>query len=200
MAVQDPEQILVAGNLRLHSAAVGTTLPTELPVPAVGATPEDLKLDAAFNEVGFTSPEGSVMNYTPSTEGIPVHQRLLAARTIVTGVEANAQFVLREWTTEAVKLGFGGGTVSEPTAGVFRYDPPDPGTITEFTFVLDLYDEYGTWRWVFERAIATGTMTVNFVKTAAADLPVTLTMQAGNTVDAGFYALTDWASLDPAGS
>ena len=194
MAVQDPEQILVAGNLRLHSAPVGTTLPTALP------TTGNLNLDGAFNEVGFTSPDGSVMNYTPSTEGIPVHQRLLAARTIVTGVEANAQFVLREWTTEAVQLGFGGGTVSEPSAGLFRYDPPDPGTITEFTFVLDLFDEYGTWRWVFERAIATGTMTVNFVKTAAVDLPVTLTMQAGNTVDAGFYALTDWAGLDPAGS
>lgn len=200
MAVQDPEQILVAGNLRLHAAPVGTTLPTALPVPAVGITPEALNLAPEFNEVGFTSPDGSVMNYTPTTEGIMVHQRLLAARTIVTGVEASAQFVLREWTTESVRLGFGGGTVTEPSGGLYRYDPPAPGTINEFTAVLDLFDEYGTWRWVFERVIATGTMSVNFVKTAAADLPVTLTVQAGNTVPAGFYGLTDWAGLEPEGS
>ena len=43
---QDPSNILVAGNLRISTAPLGTTLPTALPTD-----PSTLNLDAAFKDL-----------------------------------------------------------------------------------------------------------------------------------------------------
>ena len=76
---QDPSNILVAGNLRISTAPLGTTLPTTLPTD-----PSTLNLDAAFKDLGYTSPDGSKFTTTRTTEGIQVHQERGNVRTLVT--------------------------------------------------------------------------------------------------------------------
>lgn len=187
---QDPKNILVAGNLRISTAPLGTTLPTGLPTDA-----NTLNLDAAFKDLGYTSPDGSTFTTTRSTEGIPVHQERGNVRTIVTDELTQASFVLREWNRATITAAFGGGTITEPSPGVYRYEPPSPEVINEFSAVLDLFDGDQIWRFVLRRVMVSNSPESNFIRTGAADLPITLdALVAGGGVR-NWYALTNWVGL-----
>ena len=187
---QDPKNILVAGSLQLHWAPLGTTLPTALPTDA--NTPN---LDAAFRELGFTSPDGSTFTTTRTTEGIQVHQERGNVRTIVTDELTQASFVLREWNADTVKVAFGGGVITQPQPGLFKYEPPPSEEINEFSAVFDLFDGDQIWRFVLRRAMVSNSPESNFVRTGSADLPITLDALVAGGGERNWYLLTNWSGM-----
>lgn len=183
---QDVQQIRVAGNLQVHLAAAGSTMPVGLPTDL--DTPN---LDAAFTQVGFTSPDGSTFTVDRQTQDIFVHQRFGPVRTVVTSETNQLAFVAREWSRTAMKAAFGGGTFSNLGGGVVRYDPPMPGTLNEFALVLDLFDGDAIERYCVARAALTGSMDISFGREAATDLPTTFSCLTGAADEGNWYRLTN---------
>ena len=104
-------------------------------------------------------------------------------------------FVLREWSRRTVQLAFGGGTVTT-TAGPpahYRYDPPAPEELDQRAVGIEWKDGTLTYRLIMVKAIVTEAVETNVVRTAAADLPITLGM-IGSSGVAPWYIRTN----DPA--
>lgn len=180
---KDTDEIVVAPNGTIWVAPVGTTAPaTEVAAPAAG-----------WVDLGYASEDGVTFNDARTLEAIPVWQLFHAARRIVTEVETTISFVLRQWNKETVPLAFGGGTVSTPTAGHFKYVPPAAGAIDDRALMVDWVDGSKHYRLVVPKGTATDAVETNLTRTAAADLPIGFSVLGTDGVDP-WYLLTD----DPA--
>ena len=174
MAEENVEEIRVAGTLKVYSAPDDTDLPDPLEFPDAATYDADNGLDAAYELVGFTSPDGSQFSDSKTTTKIMVHQRFRGARTIVTEVASSAQFVMRQWNGASVTLGFGGGEVTSPTADVYVYTPPAPEDLQHRIIAMDSIAGDIIQRFIIKRGMVTGDTTVAFARTEASDLPVTI--------------------------
>lgn len=199
MAEQNVEQVRVATTLRVQVAPEGTTLPTTVPADAA-AYASDPELDAAFVEVGFTSPDGSQFTDSKTTTGIPVHQRFRPVRTIVTEVASTVAFVMRQYDKDSFKLGFGGGEFTDVGDGVTRYDPPDPSVIDRRVVVLDAFDGDIIDRYVIKRGVISGDVTAGFTRSAASDIPVTLAADEATDGQAWYFLTNDPEFAEGVGS
>lgn len=177
---KDVDEIVVGANGTVWVAPVGTTAPaTEIAAPAAG-----------WVDMGYTSEDGATVSDSKTLEQIPVWQLFYAARRIITERDLNIAVVLRQWSGEKVKLAFGGGEVTEPTADHFKYTPPSPGEIDERAYMLDWVDGTKHYRLVIPRCMVTENVETNIVRTAAADLPITVGILGSDGVDP-WYLLTD---------
>lgn len=184
----DTDSVLIAGNGSLHTAPVGSTLPTDV----------STALDAAFIDVGWISDEGATLSVSKDMEPVPVWQQFEPVKYVVTSSDTTISATLRQWDQNTVRLAFGGGTVEETSvgSGVFRYEPPGPEEIDERAIVLTwLYDTY-TYRFVAPRALITEGVESTFVRSAPSDLPITLGL-LGTAGVKTFSILTNDPSFTP---
>ena len=165
-----PQSTIVGGTHYLHLAPVGTTLPDD--VPDEGAEAGD-DLDAAFLFAGATDEgAGSVFSVEKTTTDLRASQILEVYRTIINASKSSVTAALVDWSAAAISIANGGGEFRSTPNGV-AYEPPADGTIEETSAVLTILDG-GYWtRFVLERGIVAGSMSVNLVKTAFATMPIT---------------------------
>lgn len=189
MAEETAEALIVAGNAHIHVAPVGTTLPST----------EDEQLASAFVDLGFTTNDGIQFSNTRTVEGIRPHQRFRPVRYIVTEQDSTVGFSMMQWDADTVPLAFGGGQVTEPTPGTYRYEPPAPETLDERSVVADVLDGEVIWRFVLARAMVTNDVEATFGRTTNADLPITLGVMEPSSGPV-WYALTNADVMDPSGS
>jgi len=164
---QNSEQIKVAANGGLYLAKFDSEpkLPTDV----------ETALDKAFNEVGFASEDGVTFNKSEEVEDVMVWQKQTAARKLVTKRDFGASTSLAQWNRDTVALAFGGGSWSEPKAGVYRFDPPnDYDPLTDWVAVLETIDGERKDRYVIEKCNITGDVETQAVRNAAMMLPVAL--------------------------
>lgn len=192
---ENPKDIHVSNYFRVSRAPVGTTLPTNVLVPADGPSPEVTNLDAAFTNLGYTSPDGSLFRVSQTTEGIPVHQQPGNVRLLQTETIEQIQTVFREYTRETWLASFGGGTFSSPSSGITRYDPPGFGHVEESAWVLDSIDGDQAFRIVIPRGTVSSGTESAFARNAASDLPVTIDALIPGGGASNFYILTNAAGL-----
>jgi hypothetical protein len=181
------DNIVVGSGGSIYVAPLGTSMPTDLASP----------LNAAFVDVGYISEDGITLTAATEVTDVNAFQSLLPVRKIVTGRSFDLSFVLREWTEANVVLAFGGGDVTEPTAGVYRYDPPAAGDgLYERALVVEWQDGTKNYRLCVERGVVTEAVETNVSRTGAADLPITFSVldSSGTT----YYLLTDDPAMDPA--
>lgn len=179
----DVDQIVVGANGKLWTAPVGTAAPAD----------EDAAPGAGWVELGFASEDGATLTDSRTLEPIPVWQLFYPARRIVTERDFSVAFVLRQWSADTVSLAFGGGTITEPSPGHFKYAPPSPEDIDERALMVDWQDGAKHYRLVLPRGVVTENVETNLVRTGAADLPITFGIIGSETGDP-WYLLTD----DPA--
>lgn len=178
--------LVVGSGGSVHIAPVGSTLPTS-PVAA---------LDAAFADVGYISEDGITLSASVDVTDIGAFQSLLPVRKVVTGRAFDLSFVMREWTAENIVFAFGGGTITEPSAGEFRFDPPAAGdALYERAMVVDWQDGDKNYRLVIARGVAAEAIETNITRTGAADLPITFSVLDDNGTT--YYLLTDDPAMDP---
>lgn len=199
MAEENVEEIRVATTLAVYSAPDDAEMPTSVPATK-SAYDSDNELDAAFELLGFTSPEGSQFSDSKTTVKIPVHQRFRGVRTIVTEVGTSAQFVMRQWNAATLNLGFGGVTITEPSSGVYRIEPPAPEELNHRIIVMDAIDGDVINRFVIKRGMVSGDTTVAFARTEASDLPVTIEADEASEGTAWFMLSNDPSYADAVGS
>ena len=169
----DADQILVALNAAVHVAPVGTTLPTD----------SDSALNAAFLELGYTTDDGIQFSDTKTVEDIKAHQSFYPVRRIVTERGSSVSFELEQWNGDTVRLAFGGGTVTEPTSGEYKYVPPDPEDIDERAMVIEWQDGTREYRLVIPRGNVSENVETNLTRKAQAGLPITFAVLGEDATD-----------------
>lgn len=183
MAGQDTAELVVASYGNVYVAPVGTALPTTV----------DGALNAAFFNLGLVNEDGVTFTVSPEIEEFMAWQSRQAVRRELVGQEISIAFALEQWNAENVKLAFGGGQVSEPTPGQYRYDFPDgDDSLDERAIVIDWQDGPNRqYRACFAKANVTDDVETQLVRSALAVLPVTFKVLAANAGASPGYLLAD---------
>lgn len=186
MAWNNSSEITVGQSGQVYVAPVGTALPT---------TPT-ASLNAAFVGLGYLNEDGATVNVNPDFQDFNAWQEFSPVRIDKTAQNAQVSFSLMQWDEDTVPLAFGGGTVTSPSSGVYRYELPTPSTgLDERALILDADDGGEHHRWIFPRVIAVEAVETNYRRSAEALLPITarVLIPTGG-VAAGAY-LTDSAAF-----
>lgn len=161
---QDASEIRVASSGSINVAPVGTTLPT---------TPT-ASLNSAFVELGFTTEDGVTFTDTPTIEEIRAWQSADPVRRLVTQRVLTVAFSLEQVNQENFLVAFGGGTWTQPSAGIYKFTPPAPSDpLAELAMVIraqdgDENDQYTVYRGNITEAIES-----QLTRSAAQLLPIT---------------------------
>jgi hypothetical protein len=183
------DQVVVGAAGRVYVAPVGTTLPTS----------PTATLDSAFADLGYVSEEGVTLAFAVTTEDVIAWQTSFPIRRIGTGFEGSASFTLLQFNADTVAVAFGGGAVTEPTPGVYKYTPPAASDVAEYAAVIEWADGLKDYRWVINRCTVSDGVETNIVRNAAASLPISLSVLGDDGQDP-WYLLTNDPALAPAGS
>lgn len=177
--------VAAAGNVQVANLADTPSLPASTDAP--GAS-----LDASFVDLGYTTEDGASFTATPTVEDINAWQKATPVRRLVTARALTVAFSLEQWNQDTFALAFGGGSWSEPAAGVFRYDPPaDTDALSEYALVIDFADGDRKGRVVVYKANVTEAVETSLTRTGAALLPVTLSALTPDDQDASWYFVGD---------
>lgn len=180
MGAETPEAILIAAGFHIHTAPVGTPIPTDI----------DAALDGDFTDVGYTTDDGAVFTHTPTVNPITMHQSFQPVRYVVASVEDTLSFVLGQWDEDTIPLAFGGGEWTA-TANGWMFEPVDPGTIDERCVVADAVDGDVHWRICMPRVMQQGASSSTLTKSGAAGLACTLGAMAVGSGEKPWSLLTD---------
>lgn len=181
MAINTAE-IRVGASGSVHVAPLGSTAPTD----------SSTALDAAFVELGAITEDGIVLSPSQSIEKIMAWQSGKAVRVVKTSDELSAQFSLMQMNLDTLPLAFGGGTVSEPAVGEFKFVPPAAGTVDERMFVIGWVDGAYTYRLLIPRGMVSETGDIALTKSDSINLDLTVEVLGASPDD--FVIYTD----DPA--
>lgn len=188
---QESKDIKVLASGELYVAPVGAKLPKS----------SDESLDPAFIGLGLVTEDGVTFTSGAEVEDIKSWQKPNPVRRIVTGRSYTAAAQLQQYNRENFGIAFGGGEWSEPEPGVYRYDPPaDSDALAEYVVVIDAQDGDREDRAVIKRATVEGDVETQFVRNAAALLPITFSALTPDDADQPWYYLSNDESFAPAGS
>lgn len=176
----DSDQLVIAGTGTIYVAAVGTSAPTDIVTAFSGS----------WTDLGYTTEDGVTFNTARSIQSIPAWQSDYPVRRKVTSRDSSLGFVLMQWNTANLKLAFGGGAVTEPSAGVFKYVPPDADDLDERAMAVEWIDGSYTYRLIVPKGMVTDDVETNLQKTAEARLPITFGINYAGTGNP-FYILTN---------
>jgi hypothetical protein len=183
---QDTGQIVVGADGEIHTAPLATTAPTT-PTAAYAA---------GWTDAGYATEEGVKFRDTKEVTKLMGWQEFYALRHIVTSKDFQVIFVLRQFNADNVKLALGGGAVTEPSAGIFKYVPPSPESLDERELGITWRDGSKDYRLIIPKGRAIETVETSLVRTDSANLPITFEVLGTSGVDP-FYWLTDDAAFDP---
>lgn len=178
----DPDQLVVASYGEIYIADTGTTLPTS-PTAA---------LNAGFTSLGYVTEDGVTLSVEPEIEEFMAWQSRQAVRRELTGQSITVSFELEQWNTENLLLAFGGGQVTQPSAGVFKYEfPDDEDALQEKAIVVEWKDGQRDWRFVASRGNVTEAVETSLNRSNLAVLPITFQVLDAESGGAPAYILTD---------
>jgi hypothetical protein len=179
MAITAPDQPVVGngelvriGPGKLWVAPFGTALPT-----ALADAP-----NAAFREVGFTT-EGSVVNYSQTSDGVEVAERLRPIKSIITGVELTFEVTLAQLSMDNLALAMNAGpTAITETANERIFVWPKSGGTSRVSMIWQSDDNLE--REVLVKCFAGGDIAIPRRKgVEPAALNITFTVEENSTVE-----------------
>lgn len=151
---------------QVHIGANGTVYigPTNLS----GPTSEASALAAGFYPIGFITEDGLSVQDTKEVNEKGAWQSRYAVKRWVTTRGFVVSFTLEQLNWLTWPFAMGGGTLTEPTAGKYKYVPPAPSELDERQMVIDWSEDTNNYRlW-----IPVGLVTEN----------VEFNVQAGDTI------------------
>jgi hypothetical protein len=184
----DAARTVIPSRTYVYLADVGTTAPTDVTTV----------LAAAWVNVGNTTPDSLNFKTEPQFDSIPSAQSDYPIRRFQTSEDANIQVDLLEWSDTSFQGVYGGGTVTETGvgSGVFKFVPPKIGERAEKAAIIEVIDGTKHYRYIFPRVMQTEGVEQALGKAKEAILPLRMSVQGGDAVDA-WYLLTDDPAFDP---
>jgi hypothetical protein len=179
------EELLVGGTGAIAVAPVGTTLPTAV----------DEALDAAFADLGYTTEDGVTFKDSKEIRLSKAWQAFNALRRTVVSRDTEASMALKQWNSDTLQTGFGGGSVEDLGGGDFIYHPPVESERNEQAIVIDIVDGDEKWRIVIPAAEVTSNTETKFARSEDSALAVTFGVNAGNTGDDPWYLCTNSTAM-----
>jgi hypothetical protein len=190
MAWNDPNEIRIASNGQVYVAPVGTALPT---------TPT-ATLNSTFVGLGYLTTDGVQISSSPEVQDIMSYQARQATRRELLNQEVQASFTLQQFNESTIPFAFGGGSVTSPSAGIYRYELPTDGALDERAMIIDAVDGTVHQRWILPRGNVTDAVEISFVRDAEQQLPVTFKALQPTDGSTSLIYLTDDAAAFVAGS
>jgi hypothetical protein len=185
---QNSDEIVVAKKGEVSFAPVGTALPI---------TPT-AKLNVAFVGAGLTTEDGASINVSPDIMEVKSWQSRQATRRDLNAQEVTIAWAMQQINENNIALALGGGKVSEPSSGIFRYDfLADEDSLDERALVIDASDGGEHHRFVFPRGNVTESVEIQFQRGSEAKLPVTFKCLAPSDGSPIGYYLTDAEAFQP---
>lgn len=181
-------QVRVGVSGSLYLAPVGTAFPAD--VTAAPAT--------AWVEMGFLSEEGVTLAPTIGASDIKAWQTLYPVRRIVTERGLDFKFKLMQRNIEAMRLTFGGGTITEVTPNVlFRYTPPSAGATDDRAAIIEIRDGTITDRYLIDRCTVTEVGDIELKRDGAAMFDLTMSILGDPAGLDPWVMLTNDPAMDP---
>jgi hypothetical protein len=175
----DSTEVIVASDITVWRAPVGTTAPVDLTAPGVG-----------WSDLGFVGEDSVNFATNPTFTEIFAHQQASAIRLIKSRDAASLAAALKQWNTETWEAAFGGGAVTV-TAGVAKFTPPIDTATTPQAIMVDGFDGTFTYRLIIPKCRVRSGVTLPFKRTDSSDLAVTFETEAAAAGVAAWYVLTD---------
>lgn len=160
----NPAEILIAGTGTLWTAPEGTPLPQYL----------SDALDPAFVEHGFITEDGAKFTDSKSVQEVRAWQAFYPVRKYLDGRTGTLELTLMQWNAENLLVAYGGGAITEPQPGEYRYEPPEPDEVNVRAVVLDMTDGLRSFRFCAGRTFVTNDVESTFAKSGPGLLPLTL--------------------------
>jgi hypothetical protein len=184
----DNDEIVVGANGSIYVANVGATEPTDI---LSGWA-------AAWTNLGYATEDGVTITDGKTITDKMAWQSFHPVRKLVTGRMFTVSFTLIQWNLGSVVLAFGGGSVSTPSAGVYKYTPPTPENIDERALGIEWTDGapsvHKTYRLIVPRCIVSENVETVVSRTDSANLPITVAA-VGEAGTNPWYLLTNDASM-----
>lgn len=172
MALESTE-VRVAGTGHAYVAPLGTAIPAGIDSPLTHA--------AGWVELGFTTEEGARFNFGREVNRIMGWQAFDPLRIVVTSVPKSISVDLLQWNQHTVKLAMGGGTVTEPSAGQYQYEPPAESFVDERMFAIEGIDGDYNYRFIYRKALNEGGVSFAFVRENPVVFPITMAILAADS-------------------
>lgn len=173
------DEIRVGANGTIRVAPPDTAVPADI----------EATFDAAWTDLGYTSEDGVTITDAKTVEAIPVWQLFYPARRIVTERDLTAAFVLRQFSGPQFELAFNASV--EQDGDNFSATPNDPETIDERRFAVEWQDGVFVSRFIVHRTFVTENVETKLVRSAAADLPITLGVIGEDGVEPWVFQTND---------
>jgi hypothetical protein len=183
----DQTVIGASGTLYIGTPGATITAPTD----------EDTAVDTDLVQVGFLTEDGVTFRDGKEVGSLRAWQTPYDVRRFVTGRMFELEFSLMQWNWHTVPFAFGGGTLTEPTAGEYKYVPPDGADLDERALVLDWLDGTEIHRLWVPRGIVIDAVEVTIKRDEAAVLPIKFGAIFDGTNDPWTY-FTDSTAFDVA--
>lgn len=168
------------------------------PAAPTNATTDPNTVDSDFANLGFTSEDGATISDAKELTDIGVWQSFYTARKIVNARTFQVSFVLRQWNRDTVELATG-GTVTG-SAGDWELEPPEPSELDLRALILDWQDGADSYRLYVPKCLVVNSVETQLVRTAAADLPITLEAMDPGLGIKPYKILTNADGFGPTGS
>lgn len=187
---KDADEIVVGANGSVYIGAVDAVIPASIATP----------LGTDWTDLGYVTEDGVSWTDGKTLQSIRAWQSFYDLRRIVESKEGSLAFSLMQWSGANVKLAFGGGAIAQPSAGVFRYTPPDPANIDERAMIVEWSDGAKDYRLAFPKGMVSENVETNLQRTSASLLPITFTLLGQDGVQPFILDTNDPAFADAVGS
>lgn len=160
------DELVVGANGSIYTAPVGSTVPASIATA----------LNASWLELGYATEDGVKWTDGKTVQPIRAWQSFYDLRRIITERMGSLVFSLMQWNGETVKLAYGGGEITEPTSGAFRYTPPAPEEVDERMLAVEWVDGAYDFRLIFPKGMVSENVETTVTRTAAGLLPITFAL------------------------
>ena len=176
----DSADLVVAATGRVYTAPVGTAAPAD----------ESVALAAAWIDLGYTTEDGVTLTPEWETEEVRAWQARQPIRRIRVSETAGVSFTMMQWNINTVPFGFGGGTITVPTAGKYKFTPSSTGATDERALIVQWQDGTKDYRLVIPKGEVGSLGDVSLNRQGTANLEVQFGVVGTDGSDP-WYLLTD---------
>jgi hypothetical protein len=178
-------EIRIGASGTIYIAPSGTAGPANIAAAWTG-----------FTQLGYATEDAVTLTRSMDTEEVTGWQSISPLRYIITGVSLQAAFSLIQFNRDSLPLWLGGGTVTNQGGGSFLYNVSSTPTVDERVFGVEWTDGAITNRFVMGRCMVTEGGEATIGRSAAIELPLTIsamTPASGSVL--GYFLTSDSAAF-----